>query len=113
MATRQPRTAKQETSAAIQKVWDPNCRKLSSGRATEEAERSRVAGVLVGPCGEGVPWGTTQMLFSGSKHFSSKCLFPFLFPIANHIAEVIFQAASTGPLNFLLEKIHCILSLTD
>lgn len=58
---------------------------LGSGRDAEEHERSRDAGVPAGPCGEGVPWGSTQIFFSGSKHF------PLLFPVANHIAEVIFK----------------------
>lgn len=37
------------------------------------------------------PGAALKILFSDSKHTSSKCLFPFLFPIAHHIAEVIFK----------------------
>lgn len=48
--------------------------------------------VSVGPCGDVVPWGSTQMLFSGCKRVSSKCLFPFLFPVANHTKEKQFSS---------------------
>lgn len=65
------------------------------GRKTHWAlakQLNKDSGVSVGPCGDVVPWGSTQMLFSGCKRVSSKCLFPFLFPVANHTKEKQFSS---------------------